>query len=32
MGAVYGVHPGIANLIPPLLLAALAFLYFRRHA
>jgi lipopolysaccharide export system permease protein len=32
MGAVYGVHPAVANLIPPLLLAALAFLYFRRHA
>ncbi|HVV95882.1 MAG TPA: LPS export ABC transporter permease LptG [Rhodanobacteraceae bacterium] len=32
MGAVYGVHPAIANLVPPLLLAALAFFYFRRHA
>jgi lipopolysaccharide export system permease protein len=32
MGAVYGVHPAIANLVPPLLLAGLAFLYFRRHA
>ena len=32
MGAVYGVHPAVANLIPPLLLAALAYLYFRRHA
>jgi lipopolysaccharide export system permease protein len=32
MSAVYGVHPGIANLIPPFLLAVLAFLYFRRHA
>jgi lipopolysaccharide export system permease protein len=32
MGAVYGVHPAIANLIPPLLLAVLAFAYFRRHA
>jgi lipopolysaccharide export system permease protein len=32
MGAVYGVHPAIANLVPPLLLAGLAFAYFRRHA
>ena len=32
MGAVYGVHPAIANLIPPILLAVLAFAYFRRHA
>jgi lipopolysaccharide export system permease protein len=32
MGAVYGVHPAIANLIPPTLLAVLAFGYFRRHA
>jgi lipopolysaccharide export system permease protein len=32
MSAVYGVHPAIANLIPPFLLAGLAFLYFRRHA
>ncbi len=32
MGAVYGVHPAIANLIPPILLAMLAFAYFRRHA
>jgi lipopolysaccharide export system permease protein len=32
MGAVYGMHPAIANLIPPLLLALIAFVYFRRHA
>jgi lipopolysaccharide export system permease protein len=32
MGAVYGVHPAVANLIPPILLAVLAFAYFRRHA
>ena len=32
MGAVYGVHPAVANLIPPTLLAVLAFAYFRRHA
>ena len=32
MGAVYGVHPAVANLIPPILLALLAFVYFRRHA
>lgn len=31
-GAVYGVHPAIANLIPPLLLAVAAVVYFRRHA
>ena len=32
IGAVDGVHPAIANLIPPILLAALAYLYFRKHA
>jgi len=32
MGAVYGIHPAVANLIPPALLAVLAFGYFRRHA
>ena len=32
MGAVYGVHPAIANLMPPMLLAVLAFAYFRKHA
>jgi lipopolysaccharide export system permease protein len=32
MGAVYGVHPAVANLIPPILLAMLAFAYFRKHA
>jgi lipopolysaccharide export system permease protein len=31
-GAVYGVHPAIANLVPPLLLATVAWAYFRRHA
>ena len=32
MGAVYGIHPALANLMPPTLLAILAFAYFRRHA
>lgn len=32
MGSVYGLHPAAANLIPPLLLAAVATAYFRRHA
>jgi len=32
MGAVYGIHPAIANLMPPVLLAMLALAYFRRHA
>ena len=32
MSAVYGVHPAIANLMPPILLAVLAFAYFRKHA
>ena len=32
IGAVYGLHPGFANLIPPLILIALAVGYFRRHA
>ena len=32
MGAVYGFHPAVANLIPPILLAVLAYLYFRKHA
>lgn len=32
MGAVYGIHPAVANLIPPMLLASLALVYFRRHA
>ena len=31
-GAVYGLHPATANLIPPLILVAAAFAYFRRHA
>ncbi|MGA9342102.1 MAG: LPS export ABC transporter permease LptG [Rhodanobacteraceae bacterium] len=31
-GAVYNVHPAIANLVPPLLLAVGAIAYFRRHA
>jgi len=32
IGAVYGLHPAFANLIPPLILIALAVGYFRRHA
>jgi len=32
MGAVYSIHPAIANLLPPLLLAMLAAVYFRKHA
>ena len=32
MGTVYGIHPAISNLLPPLLLAAWASVYFRRHA
>jgi len=32
MGAVYGIHPAIANLMPPTLLALMAVAYFRRHA
>ena len=32
MGAVYGLHPAIANLIPALLLIGAAFAYFRRNA
>jgi lipopolysaccharide export system permease protein len=32
VGAVYGLHPATANLIPPLILIAAAFAYFRRHA
>lgn len=31
-GAVYGLHPALANLIAPLILIAAAFAYFRRHA
>lgn len=31
-GAVYGLHPATANLIPPLILIAAAIAYFRRHA
>lgn len=31
-GAVYGLDPALANLIPPLLLIAIATAYFRRHA
>jgi lipopolysaccharide export system permease protein len=31
-GAVYGLHPATANLIPPLLLIMAAVAYFRRHA
>ena len=32
MGAVHGVPPALANLLPPMLLVALAGLYFRRRA
>jgi lipopolysaccharide export system permease protein len=32
LGSVYGVPPAIANLIPPLLLIAIAVAYFRRNA
>lgn len=32
IGAVYGLHPAFANLIPPLILIALASAYFRRNA
>jgi len=32
MGAVYGFHPALANLAPPLVLLGIAFAYFRRHA
>lgn len=31
-GAVYGMHPALANLLPPLLVVGLAGAYFRRHA
>ncbi|NCT66806.1 MAG: LPS export ABC transporter permease LptG [Rhodanobacteraceae bacterium] len=31
-GAVYGFHPALANLVPPLILVAAAWAYFRRHA
>jgi lipopolysaccharide export system permease protein len=32
LGVVYGIHPAIANLLPPLLLVIAAGGYFRRHA
>ncbi len=32
VGAVYGFHPALANLVPPAILVAAAFAYFRRHA
>ena len=32
LGAVYSLHPATANLIPPLILALAAFVYFRRNA
>ncbi|MEO5559865.1 MAG: LPS export ABC transporter permease LptG [Dokdonella sp.] len=32
IGAVYGFHPAVANMIPPLILVAAAWVYFRRHA
>lgn len=32
VGAVYNLHPALANTLPPLLLIAAAVAYFRRHA
>jgi len=32
IGSVYGFHPAVANMIPPLILIVAASLYFRRHA
>lgn len=32
VASVYDIHPAIANLVPPLILVALAGAYFRRHA
>ena len=32
VGAVYGFHPAVANMVPPAILVALAFAYFRRNA
>jgi len=32
VASVYDIHPAIANLVPPLILIALATAYFRRHA
>lgn len=32
LGVVYDVHPALGNLLPPLLLVAVAWAYFRRHA
>lgn len=32
MGSVYGLPPALANALPPLLLIAMASLWFRRHA
>lgn len=32
IASVYGVHPALANLLPPLLLVVLATAHFRRHA
>ena len=32
LGAVYNLHPAIANMIPPLILAVAAVAYFRRNA
>lgn len=32
VGVVYGVHPALANLAPPLILVAAAWAWFRRHA
>jgi len=32
VASVYDIHPAIANLVPPLILVALAAAYFRKHA
>ena len=32
VGVVYGVHPALANLAPPLILVVAAWAWFRRHA
>ena len=32
LGVVYNLHPALANAVPPLILAAAAWVYFRKHA
>ena len=32
LGAVYGIHLALANLVPALILAVVILVYFRRHA